>query len=87
MLTKLYLARTFVLHMTKRTIQSLISEGVPKARVARRIGITRQDLYAFLDPTSYTERCLADETLGRIAEFEGRSLASVRGEYLSRKAA
>jgi hypothetical protein len=71
----------------KNTIHGLLEQGVPKARIARRVGITRQDLYAYLDPTTYADRRLADDTLGKIAAFEGRSLRAVKAEYEAKAAA
>jgi hypothetical protein len=71
----------------KTTIHRLLEQGVPKARIARRVGITRQDLYAFLDPSTYSSRRLADDTLGKIAAFEGRSLRAVKADYEAKVAA
>ena len=55
--------------------------ATPKATLARRIGIHRVQLYAFLDPGKYPTVTLTEETLQKIADFEGRSLRAVRSEY------
>lgn len=61
--------------------------STPKAKLASDIGIHRVQLYAFLEPTKYADIAMTDETLGKIADFEGRSLAAVKREYQSRKVA
>jgi hypothetical protein len=58
----------------------------PKSALAVEIGIHRVQLYAYLNPQRYPEITMTDETLTKIAAFEGRSLRTVRAEYEARKA-
>lgn len=70
----------------QRRISDLIADEYPVAVIARKVGITRQDVYNFLSPEKY-DYALTEEKLALIATFEGRSLRSVREEYQSRRAA
>jgi hypothetical protein len=65
-------------------IKDLVAAEYPIAVIARRIGIWRQDVYNYLEPTRHSWYRLSDEKLRLIAEFEGRSLRAVRAEYESR---
>lgn len=80
----------YITHTTrdamKKNIASLTADEYPISVIARRIGISRQDVYCFLNPGRYHYR-LTDEKLQKIADFEGRSFRSVRAEYEQRKAA
>lgn len=72
--------------MDRKHIRKLIEDEYPIAVIARRVGVTRQDIYNFLDPTKYAYR-LTDEKIEKIAAFEGRAVAKVRAEYESKVAA
>ncbi len=64
----------------KRLISELVADDYPISVIARKIGVSRSDVYCFLTPTRYHYR-LTEEKLRLIAEFEGRSLRTVREEY------
>jgi predicted DNA-binding protein YlxM (UPF0122 family) len=70
----------------KQSISELVADEYPIAVIARRVGISRQDIYNFLNPSRYPYR-LSDEKLERIAVFEGRPVTKVRAEYESKAAA
>lgn len=68
-----------------RKITRYLSEfDTPKTKLARKIGITLQELYAYLEPQKYESRRLQDRHFENIARFEGVSIRTVREDYLSR---
>ena len=71
-----------------RKISQFLSEyGMPKKLLAERIGIHPSILHFYLDPIKYRNRPVSENTLRKIAAFEGRSLEVVRDEYESRRGA